>query len=128
MRLPAPTLDRVASMLRRIRLPVAIHEVDLHARVAAQLRNGGVPFEPEYRLGPRERIDFLTDGGVGIECKRGHPNGPALLRQLERYAAHREVRALLVVLPWKKHVSVPDEIGGKPVMTLSLNELWGVAL
>ncbi len=128
MRPPASPLERVASVLRRIRLPVAIREVDLHAIVAEQLRGARISFEPEYRLGPRERIDFLADGGVGIECKRGHPNGPALLRQLTRYSAHREVRALLVVLPWKKHVSVPREIGGKQVMTLSLNELWGISL
>ena len=107
---------------------MAVREVDLHARVAEQLRGGGIAFAPEYRMGPRDRIDFLADGGVGIECKRGHPNGPALLRQLGRYAMHPEIHALLVVLPWRKHVVIPSEIGGKPVLVLSLNELWGVAL
>lgn len=124
----ASSSDRVIAALHHVRLPIVFHEVELHDLVAEQLRAAGIAFEHEYRLGPRDRIDFLAYGGVGIECKKGHPNGPSLLRQIERYCAHSRVRALIVLLPWRKHIEAPAEIYGKPISFVSLNELWGVAL
>lgn len=120
--------DRVVASVRRTRPPVVAHEADIYGILKRQFREDGISFITEFVLGPRERIDFLATGGVGIECKKGHPNGPALLRQLTRYAAHAQVRSLVVVVPWSKHLDPPGELNGKPVTILALNRLWGVAL
>ena len=120
--------DRVVASVRRTRPPVVAQEADIYGILAHQFKEDEIGFIAEFVLGPRERIDFLTDGGVGIECKKGHPNGPALLRQLTRYAAHREVRSVVVVLPWSKHLNLPEELNGKRITTLALNRLWGIAV
>jgi hypothetical protein len=120
--------DRVLAALRRLRVPPTVEEPHLHGMIEGALADGGLGYSHEHRLGPRERIDFLVEGSVGIEVKKGHPNGTDLLRQVRRYCAHDEVASLVVVLPWRKHLSLPPEINGRRVTILCLNDLWGVAV
>ncbi len=121
-------VERVLAALHGLRPQLITQEFDLHALVERTLRSAGIPFVHEFRLGPRDRLDFLADGGVAIECKKGKPNGPSLLRQIGRYCAHGEVRSLIVVTPWRRHVHVEPIINGREVVYLSLNELWGIAI
>lgn len=122
------TGPNVLGVLRGIRAPLITRETSLHELVADALAGAGVAFEREVRLGPRERIDFLAEGGVGIECKKGKPNGPSLLRQITRYAAHERVVSIVVVTAWERHVRVPGEILGKPATVVGLNRNWGLAI
>lgn len=121
------TSDEVLAALREIRVPLITQESDLQGMVAGRLTDAGIPHRREVQLGPGNRIDFLV-GAVGIECKKGKPNRTRLLTQLERYCQSPQVAAIIVVVPWQRHLYLPEQIKDKPVHVLSLNRLWGVAL
>lgn len=118
-------LDTVLDALRHLRVPAQRSEYDLHALAAEALEKAGIPWAHEVKLGKGCRAD-LQCGGVTVELKRGRPRRAALLRQLERYAASEQVRALVVVS--ERNVTLPGSIAGKPVRCLCLNRLWGIAL
>ena len=70
-------------------------------------------------------IDFLVED-LGIEIKKSRPNAAQLKSQLERYAACETIAQLLVIAP--RGVRLPKAIGGKPVMQIALEGLWGISL
>ncbi len=85
-----------------------------------------ISFEKEYRLAPRNRIDFFIDGGIGLEVKRGKPNKTRVTKQLQRYASFEDIKAIVLVVD--RTVDIPNEINGKKCILFGLNRLWGVAL
>ena len=121
----AREIQIVRRAISRLRAPALPGEYDLHGMIASALAAEGVAFSHEYKLAPRCRIDFKA-GAVGIEVKKGRPNARALATQLARYLASPELSALVVVV--QRAVAVPERIAGKPVILISLNRLWGVAL
>lgn len=118
-------LNRVVAALASVRMPAQPEEYDIHAQVASALGAASIAYEHEYRLAPRCRIDFKA-GAVGIEVKKGRPAPRALARQLSRYLASDALLAAVVVV--QRAVALPPAIEGKPVVVVSLNRLWGVAL
>lgn len=79
-----------------------------------------VPFEREVWLTRRDRIDFLFDGGLGIEVKVDDTRAK-IIRQLGRYAQSERVTELLLASSRPSLVdNIPDVILGVPVMTLAL--------
>ncbi len=118
-------LQAVLDALNELRSPFAPYESDLHRYVEGRLREAGLPCVHEAKIGKGCRIDYLV-GGVGIEIKKGKPVPARLMGQVRRYAACESVSALVVVTPWS--VSLPDAVFGKPLRTIALNRLWGVAL
>jgi len=118
-------IRRLTDALSGIRTPAAPGEYDLHAEVALALQGAGISCEHEYRLAPRCRIDFLS-GRIGIEVKKGRPAPADLRKQLTRYLESDVLDAVIVVV--QHAVTLPNAIGGKPVVQLSLNRLWGIAL
>ena len=70
-------------------------------------------------------IDFAC-GSVGIEVKKGRPDGRRLRIQLARYLEQTQLTAMIVVLQQPCHL--PESICEKPVHVVALNRLWGVAL
>ncbi len=119
-------LERVVQALGSLRVTLSASEYDLHKAIASALETHGIQFHREANLLPGSRIDFLTDGGVGIEVKKGKPVRKALLQQLQRYCASPQITALLVVV--ERSVILPRNIAGKPCKVLSLHALWGIAL
>jgi hypothetical protein len=117
--------ETVIEALRAMRPPFALYEADLHAMVGDCLTEHGLPLTHEARLGGGCRIDYLV-GSVGVEIKKGKPSAALLRRQLTRYAQCESVTALVVVT-WRR-VALPENIGGKPILTLVLGQLWGVSL
>jgi len=115
----------VLSALSALRIPPGTPELKMHARIAAGLEAAGIACIHEVKLAPRCRIDFLADG-IGIEVKCGKPSRRALLRQLGRYAACKEIHALILVV--ERSANLPAHVGGKPCYCLSMNRLWGIAL
>ncbi len=115
----------VVAALSRLRAPFCPGEYDLHALAAQTLHTAGIPFRHEVRLAPRCRIDLMA-GSIGIEIKRGKPDIRRLVSQLERYAASDEIAALVLLV--ERKADLPEEIGGKPCVSLSVNKLWGIAL
>ena len=118
-------MRRVADALAAVRMPAQPEEYDIHAAVADALSAAGLAFIHEYRLGPRNRIDFLV-GRVGIEVKKGRPATSDLTRQLRRYLAADALDGLIVVT--QRVTAVPGVICAKPVILVSLNRVWGLAL
>ena len=121
----SPLIDRVVSALSTVRMPAQPEEYDIHGAVAAALSAAGLEYEHEYRLGLRRRIDFRV-GRIGIEVKKGRPASPALADQLRKYLESDALDAVIVVT--QRVTRVPDTLCGKPIVLISLNRLWGVAL
>ena len=117
--------EAVLAALRGIRCRAACTEEELHALALAALDAAGLSPRHEVRLAPRCRIDILC-GSVGIEIKKSRPQRAALLRQIARYAACEQVKALVVVAP--RGVDLPCTVGGKRVTMLGLERLWGISL
>ena len=121
----ARNMNCVADALSSVRVPAQPEEYDIHAAVAEALAAAGLEYQHEYRLGPRRRIDFRV-GRIGIEVKKGRPASSELAAQLKRYLESDDLDAVVVMS--QRVAAVPDAIGGKPVVLVSLNRLWGVAL
>lgn len=109
-----------------MRVPVIAEEYDLQNRIAETLKKNGIPFQREYRLGPRNRIDFLIHGGIGLEVKKRKPNRIQVINQLTRYATSDEINAIILVI--ERSMDLPKTINDKPCYSIGLNKLWGVAL
>lgn len=117
--------ERIIAALRELRSPFALYEQDIHQAVARRLTDAGLPFLHEKPLTPGCRIDFWCEG-VGVEIKKGRPRPSALLEQLRRYAVSEEIAALVVLT--QRSVRLPASVCGKPLVQITLNQLWGVAL
>ena len=125
-------LDRVLSVLNRLRVSMVDDEYGLQRAIRDLLQTHAVPHRREYRLGPRNRVDFLVDGGIAIEVKRGRmkPNRTSVIAQLERYAQSEEVSAVILVVD--RNLDVPKTLHGKPCLSFGLhkrtifrgNRLW----
>lgn len=115
----------VVQALRQIRCGAACTEEELHAQAARAFEQAGLEARHEVRLGPRCRIDFMV-GGVGVEIKKSRPERAKLIGQLTRYAACDQVETLIVMAP--RGVNLPGMIGGKRVIMLALERLWGISL
>ena len=118
-------MNEVLSALNTIRAPIQQGEYDLHRLVMDALQAHGIPVAHEVPLAPRCRIDLMC-GGVGVEIKRGKPVRGRLIEQLTRYASCPQVEGLILVV--ERSVDLPRMIAGKPVRTVCLNRLWGIAL
>lgn len=93
-------------------------ERDLQDGIERVLRSSGLPYRREPVLSAPDRPDFLV-GDLAIEVKI-QGTLPQLLRQVSRYATHDEVRGILVVGTPVWLAQVPDEIVGKPMVSLRL--------
>ena len=116
----------VVQALSSIRSAVVNDEYNLHNTVADHLAAAAIPFKREYKLGPRNRIDFLIENGIGIEVKKGKQNKAAVLQQVERYARCEETTAIILVSEY--NLQLPKLVNGKECITIFLNRLWGIAL
>jgi hypothetical protein len=113
-------LDLVARAIasRRFRFG---RERELQEGIARALADESIVFTREARLGEAGCIDFLCDGGVGLEVKVGGALA-AVTRQLHRYACCDDVRALLLVTSRRALDRLPEAMMGKPVRVLHLLE------
>ena len=96
-------------------------EEDLRDGLEAVLREEGVAHERECVLGPKDRIDFLVDGGLGVEVKVAR-GVSAITRQLHRYAQHERIAALvLFTTSARLPLLLPPSLNGKPILSASLD-------
>lgn len=117
--------EEILRAISTLRTGATPGEYDLHSLVAKALAAANLPFQHEYRLAPRRRIDFFVDG-VGVEIKKGRPNARELLLQVQRYLEADALKEIIVVT--QKDTPLPARVLGKRVTSVSLNRLWGVAL
>ena len=118
--------ERVEKALRSLRLRPAFDEYEIHEKAARALEAAGLSYVHEAPLGAGCRADFLIEGTILVEIKRGKPSPSVLKRQLSRYMAFPQIRAAFVLT--EKRTVLPSRICGKPCTVLSLSELWGIAL
>ncbi len=105
----------VAGYLGRYRFAFTEGEKELQAGIAAALEACGLPFDPEFRLGPRDVVDFFVDERLGVECKVDGSLKDVLL-QLMRYAQHDRIAGLILVSSRLKHRHLPPILNGKPLV------------
>lgn len=111
----ALTLDKIVGAIRSHRFSYA-NEDELQEGLATVIANAGLEPVREVRLNGRDRIDILVER-VGIEVKvAGGVTHP--WDQLKRYAECEEIDALVLVT--SRWYTLPDEVGGKPLATVSL--------
>lgn len=120
------TIQHVLKILSCIRINLVVDEYRLQEMIADLLQKAQIEYKKEYRLGQRNRIDFLVNGTIGIEIKKGKPDKAQVVKQLERYTSFDEVKAVILVV--ERNVNIPDEVNGKKCILFGLNRLWGVAL
>lgn len=104
--------------LRSVRFRFSSEE-DLQLGIDQLLRKREIVFEREVRLGPHDRIDFLVEGGIGIEVKIDG-SAAELGRQALRYALHERVREIVLVTTRASHRDQPPTLEGKPVTVVYL--------
>jgi len=119
-------LSEPIKALSNIRAAVINEEYTLQNIIVNQLSAAGIGFMREYKLGPRNRIDFMLENGIGIEAKKGKQNSQVVLKQIERYMQCEEVTGIILVSEYNLYL--PKQINEKPCETIFLNRLWGIAL
>ncbi|HBV97421.1 MAG: hypothetical protein JL50_08385 [Peptococcaceae bacterium BICA1-7] len=120
------SIEQVLTALQTIRVNLIRDEYVLHDIITETLFNAGITHEKEYRLAPRNRIDFFIPGGIGIEVKKGKPYTRQVIEQLERYTSFPEIKAIILVV--ERNLDIPKEINGKKCFSFGLNKLWGIAI
>ena len=133
-----PFCKSIVRLFSRTRVALS-SEKAMQSDIAAALTAGSVPFEREHRLSIEDIPDFLIQmpqvhtpcaraltEWIAVECKlKGRGGGPRkidIYRQIERYARHPEVAA--IILASNLSMGLPAEIGGKPVYAASLSKGW----
>ncbi|MBP6818327.1 MAG: hypothetical protein KBC46_03385 [Ferrovibrio sp.] len=70
----------------------------------------------------RDIPDFMLPGGVVVELKLRGNQKVAVFNQLERYAQHDGVKAIMLVT--NLAMGLPEEINGKPAFIISMGRAW----
>lgn len=120
------SVDEIVKSLKSLRVSPVDSEYQLQQLIARQLITSGLTFQKEYKLGPRNRVDFFTEG-IAIEVKRKKPNRNQVIEQLIRYAQFSEVSAIILVIDSSIR-NIPSEVAGKPCRVIGLQKLWGLAI
>lgn len=118
-------IQNILHALNTLRIPPQPEEYEIHEEIARALDAAGISYIHEHRLLPGRRIDFAC-GKIGIEVKKSRPVASRLREQLKRYLEETELECVIVVM--QKPCALPKTICNKPVYTVALNRLWGVAL
>ncbi len=97
----AVSLDDVTSILDSLPMLMG-NERQMQQAVARALIQAGIQFEPEAILSPKDRIDFLLSGGIGIEVKNAGSYSAVAL-QLLRYLDCDQVESLILLTSRASH-------------------------
>lgn len=115
------TAAEIAQLLSRCRLDFST-EKRLQAGIEEILIRTGYQFEREKRLSDADIPDFLIAGSIIIECKVRGARKMDTWKQLNRYALHGCVKA--IILASNISMGLPPEIEGKPVYAASMSAGW----
>lgn len=107
----------------RSRRSALAQETKLHEAIADALRALKWQFTQEHRLNAKSRLDFMLNGGIAIEVKKGKA-GLAEMQQIGRYLEHPAVTGCIVIA-LRCDSRLPATFLNKPVVTI---ELWRMLL
>lgn len=113
-------IAEVLEVIRRHRLPLT-DEKRMQQTLGIELERAGIEFQREFRLSRRDVVDFMVAGGLAVECKL-REGKMAIFRQLQRYAAHPDVHAIVLVT--NTAMGLPAQVNGKPAYYCSLGAAW----
>lgn len=111
-------IERVIAALSGARFSCT-SEAELQAAVGKLLAQEGIGHAREVRLSARDRVDFMVDGGIALELKV-KTTGTALMRQLLRYAEHKDVTSIVVGSTTHHALLLPETANGKPIHAVHL--------
>lgn len=97
-------------------------EYDLQDAIEDALNSASISFSREKPLGPKDRPDFLLEHGVIVEVKVDG-SASSVMRQLDRYLAHDDISAVVLVTTRSYHSKASGECRGKPIHVLWLRGL-----
>ena len=118
-------VEEILQVIERIKVDPVRLEADVVDTISQCLYQHGITFRREVKISQGCRVDFLVDGGVAIEVKKGKPNASAVSSQLSRYAASSQITAVVLVSERGliRHIT---EAHGKPVRYIALSHNWGI--
>lgn len=96
------------------------NERELQDGLARAFDASQVPYVREHALAPGDIIDFLIEGGIGVEVKVGGGLSE-VTRQLHRYAAHGSIESLILVSSRSSLDNLPSTLRGKPLFVVVIN-------
>lgn len=117
-------LHAVLNILKHARVSLSDEKV-AQADLDHLLRSGlavNAVVSREHRLGDGDIPDFLIEGRYVIEVKMKGARKAAIYRQLDRYAAHPDVQAIILVT--NLAMGLPPTINGKPTFIVNLGRAW----
>lgn len=101
------------------------NEKELQNGLARAFDQGEVSYQREHSLEPGDIIDFLVEGGIGIEVKVGGGLSE-VTRQLYRYSAHGSIESLILVSSRSSLDNLPSTMRGKPLFVVVINGAFHV--
>ncbi len=111
--------EAIVELIKSVKLQHTT-EYLLHGQLYELFDSLKIPFQKEYPLSKKDIVDLFVNG-VAIECKvQGQPL--QIHKQLERYAMHDEVKAIILVSA--KYMRVKNTINGKPAFMVHLGAGW----
>lgn len=112
--------EAVVKVISGVRVDLT-NEKATQAAIDAAFTRKGLPFKREVRLSARDIPDFFAFDAVAVEVKIGGAKA-AIFRQINRYAAHEQVKA--IVLASNVPIALPAKVEGKPCLLASLGAAW----
>jgi hypothetical protein len=110
----------VAAVIRRGRFDL-MDEKRTQEQIGDVLTAAAIPYQRECHLSSADIVDFLVAETLAVEVKiKGTKR--AIYRQLERYAGHDCVHAILLLTA--NSMPLPLTIAGKPAAVASLSIGW----
>lgn len=92
----------------------------LKLQMAEVLTQSGIPFEKEYKLDEKNKLDFfIYEHAVEVKIKG---SAKSIYRQCVRYCEFAQVKGLFLVT--NKSLGFPESINGKPCYVLNLGKSW----
>jgi len=96
-------------------------EDDLQRAIASALSDCSIPYQREYQLSEKDRLDFKV-GTIAIEVKiKGRLTEVA--RQVGRYLQSPELTSVILVTTKSAHRNLPPSLNGKPIYVSYLPSL-----
>lgn len=113
------TPDVIVEALSNVRFPIS-SEKECQEAMEKRFQDLGLDVEREYTLKGAGRVDFFYAGNaIEVKIKQGRKR---ILLQLDRYASHPEVDAIILVSATQ--LNLPNMLRGKPVHFISLGKAW----
>lgn len=116
----ATQVDALTSLLLRHRIASGCEKI-MQEAIHQIFQKENLRVQKEFRLSGSERVDFYYCG-IAVELKIGGSLS-AVTRQVMRYAALENVKAVILVTTRMIHCNLPSRMAEKPITVVHLSPL-----